>query len=302
MLVLAALPCILTAQARAETVSVTIATDSVTVQMSLLLTENITALPLINAQIGPSNATTVLESFTQPIESAIQESVPGATVSSLYLSVRTSNNTGVWSLSENYALIVVGANKNSGGSIASNLGFLSMNVTSPFQVGGLELNFVGSTVLLPALEAKAAEYSNLKYYIDGSNPTTAFIPEQTTKQFSVLDFTWVAPVWTWTINHNILGQDTSWTLQPSNPQYNLTVGVPSPEGPLILTYDALYSPSMSITVPANAWADGNNVYFDIPSPAESLMPTIIVVSLIIAVATIILDRRLTRPLRARKKR
>src|SRR5437773_882960 len=76
---------------------------------------------------------------------------------------------------------------------------------------------------------KVALYPNLQFYIDGSHPTTAFIPEQTTTQFSILDFTWVTPVSTWTTNSNVLGQFTSWTLDPASSQYNLTLGVPSPE-------------------------------------------------------------------------
>jgi len=59
---------------------------------------------------------------------------------------------------------------------------------------------------------------------------------------------------------------------------------------------------MSITVPSDAWANGNTVSYDLPTPTETVMPAIILTSLIIALAALILDRRLTRPLRARKKR
>lgn len=266
------------------------------------MTENLTSLPLITAHIGTSNSTAVLASFIQPIDNAIQKSAPGGTVSSLTLDVSTRNNTGMWSLSENYSMVVIGANENSGSNVASNLSFLSMNVTGPIEVGTLELNQVGSTLLLPALQAKVALYSNIKYYIDGSNPTTSFIPEQTTRVFSLLDFTWVAPIWTWTLDNNILGQSTNWTLTPTGPQYNLTIGVPSPEGPLIKAFTAVSNTSMNISVPANAWVKGNTVYFDTPSPAENLMPVIILGSVTVAILALVLDRRLTVSLRARKKR
>ena len=270
--------------------------------MNLVLEENLTDLPSVNAFLGSANSTTVMQAFSEPINGSIQELVPNARLSSLALAVRTSNQTGIWTLYENYTMTVIGANTNSGSNIRSNLKFIAMKMIESLQLGGIEVNNVGTALILPALQGKVALYPNLQFYIDGSHPTTAFIPEQTTTQFSILDFTWVTPVSTWTTNSNVLGQFTSWTLDPASSQYNLTLGVPSPEGPFLKTFIAIYEPSLIITAPPNAWVDGYTVSFDTPTPAETLMPSVIVASLIVVLGAMGLDRRLTGPLRLRKKR
>ncbi|HYU88567.1 MAG TPA: hypothetical protein VEL52_07765 [Candidatus Bathyarchaeia archaeon] len=302
LLVLAILSGVVVVHARAETISIGVARDSVTVQMNLVLEENLTDLPSVNAFLGSANSTTVMQAFSEPINGSIQELVPNARLSSLALAVRTSNQTGIWTLYENYTMTVIGANTNSGSNIRSNLRFIAMKMIESLQLGGIEVNNVGTALILPALQGKVALYPNLQFYIDGSHPTTAFIPEQTTTQFSILDFTWVTPVSTWTTNSNVLGQFTTWTLDPASSQYNLTLGVPSPEGPFLKTFIAIYEPSLIITAPPNAWVDGYTVSFDTSTPAETLMPSVIVASLIVVLGAMGLDRKLTGPLRLRKKR
>ena len=289
-------------QARAESISIGVTRDSVTVQMNLALKENLTDLPLVYGHLGSANSTALMQAFSEPINSSIQELDPTARLSTLALAVKTSNETGIWTLYENYTMTVIGANTNSGSSIRSNLRFIAMKMTESLQLGGIEVNNVGTALILPALQGKVALYPNLQFYIDGSHPTTAFIPEQTTTQFSILDFTWVTPVSTWTTNSNVLGQFTSWTLDPASSQYNLTLGVPSPEGPFLKTFIAIYEPSLIITAPPNAWVDGYTVSFDTSTPAETLMPSVIVASLIVVLGAMGLDRKLTGPLRLRKKR
>jgi hypothetical protein len=296
------IPSLYIEQARAQAVSISIGQDSISVNMNLLLRENLTTFPLINADIGPANSTNVAQPFLQPIDNAIQKLVPSAKLSKIELHIKTSNITGVWNLQENYSMTVTGANMNSGSNIKSDLDFISMNMSQPLQIAGVELNGIGPDFLLPALEAKAAAVPNLQYYIDGSQTRNDVIPAQTTKGFWMLDFSWIQPVSTWNSNDNILGQSTTWTLNPPNPRYNLTLGIPSPEGPLLAKYVADYNPSMSITVPANAWVNRNNIYFDIPNTSEILMPAIILASLVIALASFFIDRRLTGSIRMKSRK
>jgi hypothetical protein len=289
-------------QVAGENVTIVVSSNSVIMDMNLVLRENLTALPQLNAHVSLANSTSVVQTYLQPFKDAIQKKVIGADVSSIDLSITTTNSTKQWVLDENYSLTIKGANSDSGSQVTSRLDFVSMNVSQPLQVGGLEINEVGPAILLPALQAKATAYTNLQYYIDGSNPRNAVIPEATTARFLLLDFTWVPEISTWNSTNNILGQSAQWSFDPSATHYNLTLGVPSPEGPLLALYSALYNTSMSITIPANAWVNGNTVYFDTPTPIETAMPVIIVISLIIAVCTFIVDRRIAAPARARKKR
>lgn len=283
-------------------VEIVVNNNSVTIDMSLALRENLTALPLVNIHLDLANSTTVTQPIIQIIDGTMQKLEPKAKLSNMEINVKTTNTTGTWLLAENYSLTVSGANTNFGNNISSNLAFIPMNLTQSLQVETIEINGIGKEYLLPALQAKSAAYPNLQYFIDGSQTRNAVIPEQTTLSFWLLDFTWVTPLPTWQEDNNVLEQTTSWTLSPTNPRYNLTLGVPSPEGPLLTTYTAIYHPTLSLTIPANAWVTGNTVHFDTPSPVEVIMPIIILASLIIAIAGILLDRRLSGRVRAKKKR
>lgn len=288
--------------AHGQAVNIVISRDTVTLNMNLALRENLTALPEINTKISLANTTSTVQPIIQTINNALQNLVESARVSSLNINVKTSNSSSTWLMDENYTIVVAGANTDSGSNIASNLSFIAMNLTQPIQIGSTEINGVGPTYLLPALVDLAAANPNLVFFIDGSNPRTPLIPEQTTKTFWLLDFTSVPPVSTWNTNNDILAQSTQWTLNPTNPKYNLTLGVPSPEGPILAAYVALYSLSIGLTIPANAWVNGNTVSYDTPTPTEIIMPAILVTSIAIAIATVFLDWKVAKPIRARRKR
>lgn len=285
-----------------EVVNIGVNQNLVVLTMKLSLQENLTTLPILDVRVDSTNATVVSQTFLQPINSAIQKRVSNAAVSDFVIHIATLNNTKFWSLTESYNLTVVGANTNSGSRVTSDLSFIAMNVNQAIQTGGLELNQVGPGILLSPLQAKSAAYSNLLYYIDGSQTRNAVIPDETTRLFNLLDFSWVPPVSSWSTSQDLLGQSVRWTYDPTSSRYNLTLGVPSPEGPLLQSFVATYSPSFSIAVPANAWVRGNTVYFDAPTPAETAMPILALVSLLALLATFIIDRRLAPKLRVRKKR
>ena len=302
MIVLTILPALLTVPAKGQAVDISVTKDSITINMNILFQENLTAFPLIDARLSMANSTSVVQPLIQPINSAIQNTVPGASVSSLTLHVKSFNASGTWTLEENYSMVIVGAMANTGSNIRSGLGFVSMNITQSLQLGNNEINAVGPTFLLPALQAKAAAYSNLQYFIDGSQTRNAVIPEQTTRTFWLLDFTWIPSVSSWTENNQVLAQSTEWSFNPPSPRYNLTLGLPTPEGPLLAKYVAIYQPSMEVTVPANAWVSGNTLYFDLPTPSEVAMGAIVAATLIIALGAFVTDRRLTGTFRGRKEK
>jgi hypothetical protein len=216
------------------------------------------------------------------------------------MQARTINASRTWILSENYTLVITGVNTNSGSAIRSNTGFLTMNVADGISLGGLELNTVGQSYLLAPLNSQPA---NTAYFINGGATLNAAIPAQTTQTFSILDFSWVPAVSFWTRKDDLLGQSTTWTFDQGSPRFNLTYGPKSPEGPLIKAFTAVYYPAFQLTVPANAWASGSTVYFDLATPSELVMPTIILISIMVLGATFLLDRRLsvTQRFRAKKR-
>jgi hypothetical protein len=296
LLILTILPVCFIETSKGRPIDITVGENSVQVNMNLVLSENLTSLPIFNIYVTQSNSSTVL----QPISQALQRLDPNINIKTLTLHAQTSNSTGTFSLAENYSITVTGANTNLGSSIRSNLSFIMMNVSQSLSVSNQELNAVGSTYLVSPLNAMDPKVT--VYYIDGHQTLSAVIPAQTTIRFWLLDLTWVPPVSGWAENSNILKQTTSWSIDFPGPRYNLTLGRKSPEGPLIQTYFAVYNPSFSVTVPANAWVDGNTISFDTPTPVESTMPIIIATLLVALAGTFLFDRTLTKAQRTKKKK
>ena len=296
LILLAVIPTSLIESSRARPIEIAVDQSSVTMNMNLVLRENLTSLPSINIYLTTTNSSTIL----QPIANAFHKIVPSANIAILELRTKTTNSSGVWLLEENYSITVRGASTNLGSSIRANIGFIAMNVSQSLMVSNQELNSVGSAYLLAPLNAQDPKATT--YYIDGHQTLSAVIPAQTTTTFWLLDLTWVQPVSTWTENQDVLKQSTTWSFDLPAPRYNLTYGTRSPEGPLLRVYTALYNPAFSVSVPANARADGSTISFDLPTPLEIAMPAIATVSLLALVVGSVLDRRLTGVLRSRKKK
>jgi hypothetical protein len=268
--------------------------------MQLLFQENVTSLPSINTILSESNSSTVLNPILQPINSSLSRLVPGARITSFQLEARTFNSSGTWRLKENYTIVVTGANTNLGSSIRSNLAFIAMNVSQSLMVSDQEINAVGSTYLLAPLNAQDPKITG--YFIDGHQTLSAVIPAQTTSTFWLLDLSWVPPISSWPKTQDPLKQTTAWTLDLGSPRYNLTYGRKSPEGTLINVHMATYYPTFTVSVPANAWIDGNTISFDVPTASETTMPLIIGASLIALIGVLLWDWRLTSAVRIRKRK
>jgi hypothetical protein len=84
--------------------------------------------------------------------------------------------------------------------------------------------------------------------------------------------------------------------------YNVTAGQATPENTFLPVYTAFVTASLALDSPARALAAGYSVSFDIPVVAEILMPVTVVVALAVALATFVLDRKLTGKVGSRKRR
>ena len=295
-LLLIVLPISFIETSEGQPIDISVGQSSVQMNMNLVLAENLTSLPPIDIYLTQSNSTSIL----QPINTAFQRLVPSTSIEKLELRAHSTNSSGMWLLIENYSITLNGASTNSGSSMRSNLSFIMMNVSQSLAVSNQELNAVGPAYLLAPLDAM--DPKTTVYYIDGHQTLSAVIPDQTTVRFWLLDLTWVPQVSGWTETSDALKQTTSWSIDFPGPRYNLTLGRKSPEGPLIKTWIATYNPSFSVSVPANAWIDGNTVSFDTPTQVESAMPILIAISLTALVATFLVDRRFTKGQRVRKKK
>ncbi len=130
--------------------------------------------------------------------------------------------------------------------------------------------------------------------------SNSLITANSTAGFHLLDFTWVSHLQFW--NHEYTTFDPSvWTLTPRSP-FNITVGIRQVENTYTPIYQAVYVSSIELTAPPSAWSEGDTVWFNISTPAELAMPIILGSSLVILAGAMIVDRRLTRPLRIGRKK
>jgi hypothetical protein len=197
---------------------------------------------------------------------------------------------------------------NAGSRISSDLSFLSMNVSDSISISNVELNTVGAYYLLVPLKT-LPQTTSTGYFLDGETFRSTVIPGLNTEKFRFLDFTWVPSISTWTRQDDILKQSTRWDLSPSTTNlfqggfpFNLTVGLVKRENIYLPIYEAIFDPSLEVTISSNAWAIGTTVYFDLPSPLTTLMMAITASVLSIALVGLVIDRRLTRPMVVRKKK
>jgi hypothetical protein len=298
-------------QAKAVTSTVSVAQNTLTINLRLEVKENITqslgvGLPTISLNSMNQND---LVRASQNITQAIQQKIgPSVTATVMMMSARSAlldNSTGMWLLQENYTIVVSGAVKTNGTLSSIDLSLLSMNVSSPMTIGGSELNKVGSAYLLKPIDL--LRKGGTSYFVDGAEYTNTVVPDQVTSSFSFLDFSWVPPISRWDRQDNLLKQSTTFALAPTTPLlrgglFNLTVGTFPVENVFLKKWIAVLDPSFQIVVPANAWSQGTTIYFDQPGVAELAMPIIAGVSLVAVALALVFDRRLTKDRGAFRRR
>lgn len=299
---------------RADTSTASVDRNAITVDLHLKINENITSflnlgLPNIRLTLDASNST-MYPQISRAISVAIGQKVPGATAS-LTMSVKSSlidNSTQTWSLGEDYTINITGATATKGSVASANLSVLSFNMSEPIALGGGELNAVGQAYFLQPLLSFPS--TGPAFFINGARYFKHVVPGNETLRFRALDFAWVPPISQWSRSADPLKQSTTYTLDPMTSPvfdfgapFNLTVYVVSKENVLLRPYYATYDPSIQVTIPAIARAQGSTVYYDLPTSAELFMPSITAASTIVLVATLLLDRRFARARRiVRKKR
>ncbi len=279
-------------------ITISLKGQAVMLKMTLDLEENYTALPNVSIILDSSNSTPILGLM----QVAIQERLPTARIESLEAGIGTrllDNSTKIWVFEENYTLGLAGSSTNLGGQVAFNLAFLSMDISSPINLQGVEINNIGAAYLVQPLLSLPTT-STTRWLVNGATFLNTVIPGNTTQQFNLLDFSWVPSLASWNHSYSVEGEST-WNLTPSSP-FNVTVGLRTVENILFPIYFAAYTPTLKLTAPARAWLENGMIFYDVPSIIDIVMPGIVVASLVTLVASFILDQRLTATFRAKRKR
>ena len=290
----------LLAPASGAVITVTVSRDSVSIQMNFELTENLTtSLPTLDTVVDQSSP------VLAPMQSGFQSMVPEARIEQLSLHARTEqidNRTGLWVFQENYTITLSGVTNNSGGRIAADLAFLSSKNNQSITVSGVELNNVGRSYLVQGYQRFPPD-SKTRYFAQTGEYTLPVTPELFTSSFSILDLSWTSHGVDRTGGYQPFNSSTIWNLQPRITPYNVTVELGlTTEQTFLKKYVAYLGSSLEIIAPPSAQADGTTILFDLPTIAETIAPIIIVISLITAIATFLLERRISKPIRLARGR
>ncbi len=278
--------------------NVTVNRDNVTINLNLVFRENLTSLPSAHIVFDQFNSTTV----KNPVEAAAQRWVPGARIQLLTGQIGTTaptNSSKTWRLTENYTMIITGTNTNLGGTVESNLALLFLNTSQPMRVGTTEINSVGSEYLLAPF--KSLETFQPKYFLGDAAFTKPPIPEAVTSRFSLWDLTWVPPISQWSQQGDVFSPTSTWTFSPDSP-YNLTVATVIAEATILKSYVAILDPTIRLTAPARAWAQGSTLFFNLQTAYDLTMPSIVGSSLAALLGSVLVDRRLTNASRSRRRK
>ncbi len=298
------------ATAKASPVTITVTNDNLTLNYRLEVRTNLTmTMPLVTVLVGASNASVDKAAIIGPIERAMQKRIPEARLdsSSFRFSAKTevlNPATKTWMIQENLTATITGARSSPGQLVNYNLDLLSMNVSDPIRLNNVEFNQIGKTYLLQPLQSQPADTT---YFLSSTQYSTSFVPVLVTGKFDLLDFTWIPQVSQWSSSPNPTGPSSSWIYDPSTTgrtgaPYNLTLGSHPVEDTYLNFTVARYAPTVELTAPPRARANGSSISFELAGPGDIVMPLIVAASLGVGLVSYFAERRVLGPTKGKTRR
>lgn len=276
----------------------------------MVLFENLTdsqhPLSTVRVALDPSNSSSLLKS----LEGSIQRLVPSATIDASQFRFEASTRMesparNMWAIRENLTAVVTGVGSALPGVRSYNMNFLSMNMSDPVFLSGVEFNNVGNAIILQPLRDQPESLTT--YYVNGGGPySNAVIPIVSTVHFSMFDFSRVPKVSEWDNTYRPFDQFSTWKFDTPSKllgggMYNLTLGLRSPEQTLFKSFTAYYKPSLVLTAPPRARGEESTVMVDVATSSDIAMPVIIVGAVVAGVGSYIAERRFSKPFPSKKK-
>jgi hypothetical protein len=289
---------------------VTVSPPTVVLDYHVEFQENFTSLSQSRVVLDTSNSS----GLVRTIEKAMQQLVPEAHLDpstfKFEANIGQQNpRSNMWIITENFTETITGASSGLPGIENYNLGFLSMRISDSLQFGGTEFNNIGQAYLVQPIESQRR---GTTFYLDqslvrGGPYSNAVIPSSATSRFSLLDFSWVPKVSSWTHTYRPFDSSSKWTLNPQAHSqalpFNVTAGIASPEGTLLGSFVAFLSPTLVLTTPPRSWSEGSTVSYNVPTASAAVMALIIVAVVVLAATSYFVERRVVRPMaQYRKKR
>jgi hypothetical protein len=272
------------ATVHASSVNYTIHDGRVSVQLSLQVYENASAIPNVSQEFTGAAA----QDLSSAIEKNLKSIADNVSISSLSGELRSSSD---W-INASIQFDVNGVASRSGSLFNVNCSWVRFKVTDDLRVGNVSYNLIGATYVRPMFE-KYVDFQkpplnetiqSVAYQL-GHQDTEGPIAVQSAGNMTLLDFSKLVPaIQNWNNMYNVTKGSTTWSYDLA-PAADLTMMV-VPIGGTPFTAHAFYRYNATISIGGLAQAQADTIRIDVSSGFEPLlMFVIVIIAFVIAVVT-----------------
>jgi hypothetical protein len=288
--------------------SVSISDGSTTVSISLHASQNLTyqdrffSLPYFNGRLIGQNAS----ALTSIVQDSIRELSPRASVNNLVLALSSSpptNGTVLQWFNVTLLFQVSGVQTAGSGTERTDLAWKSFVIASNVTVGGVEVNTIGDTYLLPTtsyiqlLETQQGvpqrgTFSPYRNLVNNRIVTATGIPTALSR-VQLLNFNrFLPPIDSWEQSYIFASRSTMWSLTAEpNLGFIIQQTISEPHATQTINSGFFYNLQAAITAPARSFAQGNTILSVFIDTTETLMGTIVASVLALGTVTYLYERR-----------
>jgi hypothetical protein len=270
------------ATAHASSVNYTIHDGKVSVELSLQVYENATAIPSVSEEFTGAAA----QNLSSAIEKSFKSTADNISISSLSGELRSDGN---W-INVSILFDVTGVSSQSGNLLNVNCSWVRFKVSDDLRLGNVSYNLIGGTYIKPIFEkyvdfdkAPLNETIQTVSYLTGQVDTEGRLAAENAGNMVLLDFSNILPpIANWKNAYDVTGSSTAWSYDLAPPE-DLTMTVVPIEGAQF-TAHAFYKYNATLSVPGVAQAQGDTIRIDVSSGLEPLLMFVMVlVTFVIAV-------------------
>ncbi len=262
------------ATAQASSVNYTIHDGKVSVELSLQVYENATAVPDVSEEFTGAAAQTL----SSAIEKSLKSTSDNISISSLSGELRSGSD---W-INASIRFDVNGVVSETGNLWNVNCSWVRFKVSDDLRLGNVSYNLIGGTYIKPIFEkyvdfAKAPLNETIKSvtYLTGEADTGGPLAVESAASMVLLDFSNILPpVANWKKAYDVTSSSTVWSYDHAPPE-DLTMTVYPIEGAQF-TAHAFYKYNATLSVSGLAQAQEDVIKIDVSSGLEPLLMFVIV--------------------------
>ena len=270
------------ATAHASSVNYTIHDGKVSVELSLQVYENATAIPSVSEKFTGAAA----QDLSSAIEKSLKSTADNISISSLSGELRSGSD---W-INVSVRFDVTGVASRSGNLLNVNCSWVRFKVSDDLRLGNVSYNLIGGTYIKPMFEkyvdfAKPPLNETVRSvrYLTGQVDTEGPLAVGSAGNMMLLDFSYLSPpIANWAKAYDVTSSSTVWSYDLAPPA-DLTMTVVPIEGAQFTAY-AFYKYNATLSVAGLAQAQADIIRIDVSSGLEPLLMFVMVlVTLVIAV-------------------